>query len=53
MKTNGHKTKKAPALALRAERAPRRAARTVETQSRGLESPVIVWQDGKVVERPV
>lgn len=53
MKTNGHKTTKAPAFALRAERALRRAARTVETQSRALKLPVIVWQDGKVVVGPV
>ena len=53
MKTNGHKTTKAPAFALRAERALRRAARNVETQSRALKLPVIVWQDGKVVARPV
>ena len=52
MKTNGHKTTKAPAFALRAERALRRAARNVETQSRALKLSVIVWQDGKVVERP-
>jgi hypothetical protein len=43
MKTNGHKTTKAPAFAQRAERALRRAARSVETQSRALSLPVR-WQ---------
>ena len=52
MKTNGYKTTKASAFALRAERALRRAARDVETQSRSLQLPVIVWRDSKVVARP-
>ena len=54
MKTNGHgrKSSKAPAFVLRAERALRRAAKNVRTQNRALKLPVIVWQDGKVVERP-
>jgi hypothetical protein len=53
MKTNGHKrkSKKAPAFVLRAERAMRRAAKNVRTQNRALKLPVIVWQDGKVVEK--
>lgn len=54
MKTNGHarKSTKAPAFLLRAERALRRAAPNVKTQNRALKLPVIVWQDGKVVEKP-
>jgi hypothetical protein len=55
MRTNGHsarKTVKTPAFALRAERALRRAAKNVQNQNRALNLPVIVWQDGKVVEKP-
>jgi len=54
MKTNGHarKSRKAPAFVLRAERALRRAAHNVKTQNRAMKLPVIVWQDGKVVEKP-
>ena len=54
MKTNGHarKSTKTPPCVLRAERALRRAARNVRTQSRALRLPVVVWQDGKVVEKP-
>jgi hypothetical protein len=55
MKTNGHATRKpsrVPAFALRAERAFRRAARKVQAQNRAMNLPVIVWQDGKVVEKP-
>ena len=54
MKTNGHtrKSAKAPAFVLRAERALRRAAHNVKTQNRALKLPLIVWQDGKVVEKP-
>jgi hypothetical protein len=54
MKTIGHarKSTKAPAFVLRAERALRRAAHNVKTQNRSLGLPVIVWQDGKVVEKP-
>lgn len=46
------KPTKLPAFVLRAERALLRAADTVRTQNRALKLPVIVWQDGKVVERP-
>ena len=55
MKKNGHTTKpqKAPAFVVRAERAMLRAAKNVKTQNRAFKLPVIVWQDGKVVERPV
>ena len=52
MKTNGHKSTKATAFVLRAERALRRAAHNVKIQNRAMKLPVIVWQDGKVVEKP-
>lgn len=54
MKTNGNarKSAKAPAFVLRAERALRRAAKNVQAQNRAMNLPVIVWQDGKVVEKP-
>ena len=52
MKTNGHTTRKAPPFVLRAERALRRAAHNVRVQNRALKLPLIVWQDGKVVEKP-
>ena len=55
MKKHGpatHKPAKAPAFVTRAERALRRAAHNVTAQNRSLGLPVIVWQDGKVVERP-
>jgi hypothetical protein len=55
MRKNGHKTpraKKAPAFVARAERAFRRAAQNVRTQNRSAGLPVIVWQNGKVVEKP-
>jgi len=55
MKRNGRsiKSAKAPAFVTRAERALRRAAHNVKTQNRAMKLPVIVWQDGKVVEKPV
>ena len=55
MKKNGHssKSRKVPLFVTRAERAMRRAAHNVKTQNRALKLPVIVWQDGKVVEKPV
>ena len=34
------------------ERAMRRAAQNVRAQNRAFKLPVIVWQDGKVVEKP-
>ena len=52
MKTNGYKSTKAPAFVLRAERALRRAAHNVRIQNRAMKLPVIVWQNGKVVEKP-
>jgi len=54
MKTNGlksRKTTKTPPFVLRAERALRRAARGVQAQNRALKLPVVVWQNGKVVEK--
>jgi len=54
MKRNGpaRKPPKAPAFVLRAERALRRAAKKVRAQNRARKLPLIVWQDGKVVEKP-
>ncbi len=47
------KPAKTPAFVLRAERAFRRAANNVRKQHRAFNLPVIIWQDGKVVEKPV
>jgi hypothetical protein len=54
MKKNGHTSKpaKTPAFVVRAERAMRRAAQNVRAQNRAFKLPLIVWQDGKVVEKP-
>ncbi len=54
MKRNGQvgKPAKIPAFVLRAERAFRRAAKNVRAQNRALNLPLIVWQDGKMVEKP-
>lgn len=55
MKKNGHRTpkqRKAPAFVARAERAFRSAAQNVRAQHRAFKLPLIVWQDGKVVEKP-
>lgn len=49
---DARKPTKAPAFVLRAERALRRAAHNVKIQNRALKLPVIVWQNGKVVEKP-
>jgi hypothetical protein len=46
------KATKLPAFVRRAERALRRAADNVRAQNRTLNQPVIVWKDGKSVERP-
>jgi len=54
MKTNGRKTRKTvkvPAFVTRAERAMRRAAKGVQAQNRALNLPIVVWQNGKVVEK--
>ena len=54
MKKNGQTSKpsKVPMFVTRAERAMRRAAKNVQAQNRAMKLPVIVWQDGKVVEKP-
>lgn len=54
MKKNGTKRKapKAPLFAMRAERALKRAAKNVKAQHRAFKLPVIVWENGKVVEKP-
>lgn len=55
MKTNGHKARKAakvPVFVARAQRAMRRAAKGVHSQHRAWKLPVVVWQNGKVVEKP-
>ena len=54
MKRNGHARKpvKASAFVQRAERALRRVAKNVQVQNRALKLPLIIWQDGKVVEKP-
>lgn len=53
MKKNGpSRPAKPPAFVTRAERALRRAAKNVQKQNRALKLPLIVWQDGKVVEKP-
>jgi hypothetical protein len=44
-------SRKHPLFVLRAERAMRRACRTVRKQNRAFPLPLRVWEDGKVVER--
>jgi len=46
------KPAKTPAFVARAERALNRAARNVKAQNRRLGLPLIVWENGKVVEKP-
>jgi hypothetical protein len=46
------KSAKTPAFALRAERALKRAAHNVQIQNRAFKLPLIVWQHGKVIEKP-
>ena len=46
------KPTKLPPFVRRAERALLRAADNVRAQHRTLNQPVIVWKDGKTVERP-
>jgi len=55
MKKNGptSKSAKTPMFVIRAERAMRRAAKNVRTQNRAMKLPVIVWRNGKIVEKPV
>ena len=54
MKKNGIKRKaqKGPLFVVRAERALKRAARNIIAQHRALQLPVIIWQNGRVVEKP-
>ena len=54
MKKNRHRAKaeKVPSFVTRAERAMRRAAKNVRAQNRAMKLPLIVWQNGKVVEKP-
>lgn len=42
-----------PEFARRAERAMRRAAKNVIIEHRALNLPIIVWENGKVVEKAV
>ena len=51
-KPRRRKSAKAPDFVLRAQRALRRAAKNVRAENRALGLPVIVWQNGKVVEKP-
>ena len=46
------KPAKTSAFVIRAERAMRRAAHNVKIQNRALGLPLIVCEDGKVVEKP-
>jgi hypothetical protein len=55
MKKNGHASKKSdkvPAFVSRAERAFCRAAKNVRAQNPAMKLPLIVWENGKVVEKP-
>ncbi len=53
MKSRTDKSQKTPAFVRRAERALQRVARKVVAQHRAAKLPVIVWENGKVVEKPV
>ena len=54
MKKNGHRAKseKVPSFVTCAERAMRRAAKNVRTKNRAMKLPLIVWQNGKIVQKP-
>jgi hypothetical protein len=54
MKRSGQsgKTTKQPPFVKRAERALLRAAENVKRQNRALNMPLIVWENGKLVEKP-
>ena len=52
MKTK-RQPRKSPAFVLRAERALRRAAKNVEAQNRVMNLPLILWENGKLVEKIV
>jgi len=43
---------KTPEFAVRAERALLRTAKKVRAQNRAMNLPLIVWENGKVVEKP-
>jgi len=45
------KSVKTPAFVTRAERAMRRAAQNVKAQNRAFKLPLILWENGKVVEK--
>jgi len=49
---NGRKTPRKDDFIAPARRALRRAAQNVKIQNRAFKLPVIVWQDGKVEEKP-
>ena len=51
IRASARKPSKAPAFVTRAEHALHRAARGVQVQNRRLKLPVIIWQNGKVVEK--
>ncbi|HEY5892068.1 MAG TPA: hypothetical protein VIT91_02450 [Chthoniobacterales bacterium] len=56
MKRNGQKIPKPadlPEFVVRAERAMRRAARNIRAEHRAHNLPIIVWKNGKVVEKSV
>jgi len=46
------KRRATPVFVARAERAMRRAARKVQSQNRKLGLPLVLWKDGRVVEKP-
>jgi len=52
LKREKPKPGKAPEFAVRAERALHRAAKKVRAQNRAMNLPLIVWDNGKVVEKP-
>jgi hypothetical protein len=52
LKREKPKTTKTPDFAVRAERAMLRAAKKVRAQNRAMNLPLIVWENGKVVEKP-
>jgi len=45
------KSAKTPAFVARAERAMRRAAQNVKAQNRAFKLPLILWENGKIVEK--
>ena len=51
--TKKNSKKAVPEFARRAERAMRRAAKNVIKEHRALNLPIIVWENGKVVEKAV